>query len=532
MNHHDDDEALARLRRADPATGSHPDLHGISERLRRRTPLGRSTEDGFSIGPAEDGFAFTSESGGAVRVHEPGPRTSRVGMAAAAAVVAAAVGVGGYALGLDTGRGDLESAVASAEREARASDASEVALVEADQEAAVEGAEEGAALGMDSAVGSSEWASGDDMGWTSGPAVPVASEGLSQEGGAGEVLAMVAPEGDPHAEVTALATALGLDGEADGDDNYASVYDASDGRSLSYYSYGSSGALDYNDPALDPYCAEEGMGWVGPEAPTDLVCAEAAEPPSAAQATALVHEFAAQAGLPTEGLKFEVADEMGGMLTLEGPESGAESGSGDGDAGLGEAGDGDAEPGDSDAADATSSPDLIGVGQDALESLFVDPWAQGPPTVTVLVTDPTSPAPGHTQWHFQVAADGISYASIPLTDYRSLGEYAVISPADAVDRISDPRYAQVGVHIPDLEYDGYEWLEEWDDSEPATAPDPGQPIPYPVTEATVTGAELHQGLLSLWDGSEYVVPTYHLTDGQGNSWQVLALAEDALDFAP
>lgn len=545
MNDHED-EALARLRRTDPAVGSHPDLHALTHRLRRRTPLGRGTDDRstgsvegnraagsaegypaagsggdrFEMGPAEAGFTFSGEGSRAVRVQESGVGRSRVGMTAAAAVVAAAIGVGGYALGLDNGRGDLETAVASAERKA-ASEAEQPSeeLIEAYQELAAEQDDSAlgdAAMGGVSAEGSWESASDVDMGWSMGPAVPVASEGLSEEGTTGEVLAMKAMEDDPADQVTEAAAALGIRGNVEADEHYAAIYDPVDGRSLNYYAYGSSGSLDYNNPALDAYCAEQGMGWFGQDGPTDLVCAEAAPAPSSAEAITITSEFAEQMGIDTAGLEFEVLDESYYLEDY---------------ALFGELEETDELEG-TDGAEAASSPDLLGAGEEFLGSWLGDPGATGPQSVTVLVRDPASPAAGYLEWHLEVSSEGVVFATIPLTTFSSLGQYDVVSPAAAVDRIGDPRYNQVGLYIPDVEHSVPYWSEEWEEP-PAVAPlDSGSPIPYPVTETTVTGAELHQGVLSLWDGTEYVVPTYNLTDGNGNEWQVLGLAEDALDFTP
>ena len=118
-------------------------------------------------------------------------------------------------------------------------------------------------------------------------------------------------------------------------------------------------------------------------------------------------------------------------------------------------------------------------------------------------------------------------------DYVELGDYPVISPAEAVERVTDVRFQQLGAYIPTLDYyDESGYYEEWVEPEPLPPIAPGELIPYPLTESAVTTAELHTGIVSLWDGTEFIVPVYDLSDGQGNHWQVMGLAEEALDFTP
>ena len=67
---------------------------------------------------------------------------------------------------------------------------------------------------------------------------------------------------------------------------------------------------------------------------------------------------------------------------------------------------------------------------------------------------------------------------------------------------------------------------------PAPPPRPGAPLAWPVREVTVTGARL--GLTPYTDpaGTVLLVPAYELTSDGGETWSVLAVADDALDLAP
>jgi hypothetical protein len=52
-----------------------------------------------------------------------------------------------------------------------------------------------------------------------------------------------------------------------------------------------------------------------------------------------------------------------------------------------------------------------------------------------------------------------------------------------------------------------------------------------VNDVEIVEARL--GLASQWqpDGSVLVVPAYEFTDADGGAWSVIAVADDALDFA-
>ncbi|MFE7505792.1 hypothetical protein [Promicromonospora sp. NPDC057488] len=105
---------------------------------------------------------------------------------------------------------------------------------------------------------------------------------------------------------------------------------------------------------------------------------------------------------------------------------------------------------------------------------------------------------------------------------ESLGEYPVVSEEAAVERLGDPRFAGTAPSARQAAPDG--------DAGPSPAP--GGPIAWPVQDVTIVSAELTEVGYTLPDGAVLVVPAYDLADAAGSSWTVLAVDEEALDFAP
>lgn len=522
MSDYQDDEALARLRAADPATGAHPDLHRMSASLRGRTPLGSSRS---GVGH-DSGFSATGTSSTAVHVPDPGVHTRRSGLLVAASVAAVALGGGGYAVGAYTADGGGGgSTIASSTTDEGSAEDQEPGDAGDDGgiDLTAEGDSADRPLGDEDAVGGDAAMSSEGGGYL-GPTIPVLGDGLSTERTTGPVHAVsVDSTGDAPELLRQYAEGLGLEGEiTDDGSTMSSVTDSSDGRMLHVYSFAGL-SIDYSNPALDSYCeqmvsdmAEGDMGWFGPGGPTDIECAPQGERPDDEQAIASVQEFLTQTGIDYSGLEFTV-DSYGDVAfdMAEESERGSDPESVD--------------PADGDTSEATAAPegDSAPVDDSALET-YLD---QGMATeVSVTVTDPQSPVPGYRPWHFTVASAGVAYGSVQLGGYTELGDYEVISPAEAVERASDIRFQQMGAYIPDLEY-SYP-ADDWVEPEPLPPVSPGEPIPYPLSESAVTSAELHTGVIGLWDGTEFLVPVYALSDGQGNYWEVLGLAEEALDFSP
>jgi hypothetical protein len=109
---------------------------------------------------------------------------------------------------------------------------------------------------------------------------------------------------------------------------------------------------------------------------------------------------------------------------------------------------------------------------------------------------------------------------------ESLGSYPVVSEVEAVERLGDPRFAgSVLGSRPAPQED--------EQARPtAEAPVPGGPIAWPVEDVTIVSASLTEVRYTLADDTELFVPAYDLVDDKGNSWTVVAVDEELLDFAP
>lgn len=490
-----EDEALARLRAADPAQGAHPNLHRISERLRGRTPLGSQQPLGSPSLKDPAGQSLSQTSDTVVRVMDPHHRTGRGGLLVAASVAALAMAGGGYAVGASVAGGDDPRGTVAAQDEGQ-----EDSSTAADS---MDAAESGSA---ESYTASSD--SGGDMGGGYlGPVIPVAGEGLSTERTTG---AVYAPAGGAASgavdQLRPYAEGLGIEGEVQDYGAGADLTDATDGRAVHLYVHGGQTSFDYTNPALDSWCQQAmdeakdlGYSPFGAGGPQEIECATLGEPPSGDQAISAAQELLDQAGVDHTGYTFSVEEAFGWFDT--GPAMG-------------------------DAASSTAEPDSLTLEEDT--TMLAD---EEMTAVSVVASDPDSPVGDYRTWHFSVTSAGVSSASVQLGELVELGDYEVISATEAVERANDVRFQQLGVYIPDLEY-AESYGEEWQEPEPLPAVEPGGVIPFPLGEATITEADLHTGVLALWDGTEFLVPAWNLTDADGNSWQVLGLAEDALDFTP
>lgn len=133
-----------------------------------------------------------------------------------------------------------------------------------------------------------------------------------------------------------------------------------------------------------------------------------------------------------------------------------------------------------------------------------------------------------------VADQGVAWVDGALAQPVSIGEYPVVSPAEAVERLADPRFSGSSWPIAYAEEAGPldEPVQPAQDepTPPPGPPAPGAAISWPVSEVTITEARLGLAQHHQRDGSVLVLPTYELADAQGNAWSVLAVADDAIDF--
>lgn len=145
--------------------------------------------------------------------------------------------------------------------------------------------------------------------------------------------------------------------------------------------------------------------------------------------------------------------------------------------------------------------------------------------------------------------DDVANAWFSLASATSAGNYPVISPSDAVARLSDPRFGASGGMMPyaavraddvGAESGSATTGSAGSDAAPPARFEAGSPIPWPVSRVTITSAE--RVLTSVWPASAtpaapaseptspILVPAYRLSAADGSSWTVIAVADSALDF--
>lgn len=464
-----DDEALARMRAADPAIGAHPDLHAVRNEVAARLP-------------AEATAADT-----AVRVRETAFGHGRASMAAAAAVVALGMGAGGYALGHGQQGGQSATAGgAPASSQDAVSEQSTVSSVERAQPPTGTKAVSPATGG----AGAESSSSSADMSMaTFGSFRLVAGPGLSDEASTAEIKQRVAPEQDLDTTLQAWATAQGADSSLDEEH---SIIDGK--RSFSGWGDATTMSLSYFDESASPTCwgpvgddalvtgssaYSEGSGSSSgstaastdaPAAPTSdekvapddpATCPDDAKAPSMAQARAMIGDVLDGSGLSVDD--FELTSTDGGV-TLE------VSGS------------------------------------------------RGTESRTVL--------------YASVTADGVNSLSVDLSDYVSLGDYPVISAVDAVARYGKSEYATNYAYYVDSDAFLYGEPRNEAPQIPTATVTPGGKIPFWITEATITDAKLIDGYLSLPGVDGTVVPVWELKTADGTPFHVIALDESVLDTTP
>lgn len=138
-------------------------------------------------------------------------------------------------------------------------------------------------------------------------------------------------------------------------------------------------------------------------------------------------------------------------------------------------------------------------------------------------------------WSATLTGAGVQSVYGPTAPLVDLGEYEVISPVAAVERLSDPRFA--GWSGPIFLRASAESLETTDEIDPSVPPgvpptvQPGAAIEWPVSQATIVEARLGLALQTQADGAALLVPTYELTSDEGAVWTVIAVTEAHLDFA-
>ncbi len=439
-----DQEYVDRLRAADPAASSEPDMVALRAAIARRT----------------DGH----EGAGSPVPDQLAARRSRRWLPVAAAAAAAlVVGTGGgFALGASGGGGGADSGSASM------SMASAGAAESAAADSAAGGAPHQAAPMPN--TGESRLAGrGADMAWGYyGRAVFTAS-GLSDQATTAHSWALDAASVDAGA-LARLATALGLEGSVEQTDG-ALVVGPTDGTGPSLSLYPSaSGDVGYYNPDVDPWsCPDVGK---------------------------------AEAGGDTT-----VAPEGGCSQRDLGPAPTVEQ------------------------AEAELTTVLAAVGIDAADVEFADTSSQDGWTYVSAYRLVDGVRSGLV-WSASWTGGGLQSLYGTLAPLVDLGSYPVISPAEAVKRLGDPRFGSNGgpiAYAQDAVGDATTLPAPGAAQVPRT-PEPGSAISWPVQEVTIDAAELELSTYSEASGAVVVAPTYRLTGTDGSVWTVIAVADSALEF--
>jgi len=117
-----------------------------------------------------------------------------------------------------------------------------------------------------------------------------------------------------------------------------------------------------------------------------------------------------------------------------------------------------------------------------------------------------------------------------------LGEYDVVPPAEAVERLNDPRFGAGWSGPVILAGGARDAMEvapvpEEPDGVPPTPARPGAAFAWPVRDVTIVAARLGLAQLATGDGATVLAPSYELTADDGSVWSVIAVAERHLDLS-
>ncbi|SOC55856.1 hypothetical protein [Ornithinimicrobium cerasi] len=468
-----DDEALAKLRASDPATGSHPDLHSLRALISTKAPASQGTDRVTAV--HDDAFRGP-------RVHAP--------WIAAAAVAAFAMGGGGYALGAHTaepqpvagqpgaGNGDTEDGAEGDSAAMGGMAADGASITEAAGEARSEASMGGAGPNYDM-----------------GPVRLLPGPGLPTERGTAPVRALTS-DVDAEEFLTTWAERLGVEGvRPDPEEGSEGWYgetvmiEPDTLRILSVSSEGGGGLrFNYEDQLNSPYCEDMYSGalpedlemmreeWVkamGPDIPPpdpSMCTTPEGSPPSEEQAVAAAEDFLASTGLDLSGYTFQGVDYQ--------------------------------EPGSS--------------------SITVEGWPEGMRGSELAM-------------NLTVGPTGVVSAWGAAGEMTSLGDYPVISAVEAVERYAQREFGmEYGVTLPEdmMPYEGdMSSMPVPDYTVPPPVPvEPGMQIPLLMKDKVVTSAELTTGTMWTQSAGNMEVPAWKLMTDDGMHYAVLAIADESIDW--
>ncbi|MFC8922621.1 hypothetical protein [Cellulosimicrobium sp. NPDC057127] len=468
------DPALERLRAADPAHDDTADVEAIRAAVRDRAP------EAFGGAAAAAALPRVPDELAARR-----DRRRRVPLQVAAAVAGAlVVGAGGYALGAEGGSGGggtVAATTALAPIELGATTQGDVATQE-----------ESTAVGSLPEVGAVGPRVTTEMihpGYGAARTV-FRQEGLSEAGGSAEAWAYDAAGVFSSQTARRVADVLGVGGDVR--EEYGSyVVGERDGTgpTVSLQPDGLA-SVSFVDPAKDPWgcvvvepapddatsSSGGGSADVAPVEPGACAEADHGVPPSRDAAVAQLRDVMGSLGLDTEAFEY------------------------------------------------------------VAEDLTADQAA--PRATTVTAYEVVEGQRTGASWSATFSGAGLASLYGSLAPRVPLGTYDVVSPAEAVERLDDPRFSGGGpVALARDALDAQavpEILPAPEDpvapTVPPTVPE-GSAIAWPVTEVTITSARLGHGVQHQPDGAAVLVPAYELTDADGGTWSVLAVADDRLDFS-
>ncbi|MFD2841534.1 hypothetical protein ACFSYH_13285 [Populibacterium corticicola] len=140
-------------------------------------------------------------------------------------------------------------------------------------------------------------------------------------------------------------------------------------------------------------------------------------------------------------------------------------------------------------------------------------------------------------WEFDFSGDTLFSVYGSLAQLVDLGEYEVVSQQEAVDRLNDPHFGVSNMNYPTdwdqqvYELYRYEEVGEKEGPKAHPAPNPGMKFSWSVGTVTLTKGTLKVAQIGEGDGT-YLVPVWEFNATNGATYQVLAVADEGLDFSP
>jgi hypothetical protein len=485
------DEALRRVADADPAARVEADTVALRTAVDERVAVGRTDELA------------------AARAHRWTSWPARIAGVAAAALVIG--GGGGYALGASgtEAPGPVADSISLGNGASGGpeipSDASGPAPVSPMMDQGADTASGGMAR---------------DAYWGYGGRTIFSASGLSDAGGSAEAWAYDPSQVFNEATISRVAAALGLTGAPQLQNGYWQVGpNDGTGPSLTLYPDGTA-SLSYYDPTKDPWqcVATTETAPVPPAAPdegtvapNETTVAPAEPAPAPDEPTSAPDDATSSDG--------KVADPGGGIA----PEPCSQRD-------LGPAVQGDAA-----VAAARDLMSAIGVDPAGFE-LTAEDWGD-PAGSYVSASQVVGGQRTGSSWGFSFTGAGVQSLNGAFAPVVSLGTYDVVSPAQAVERLMDPRFGSFGGGPMAYADDAMMATEGGSagvegPTEPTLPPtvQPGSPISWPVGEVTIVEARLGAAITYQMDGSAVLIPSYELTSSDGGIWSVIAVVESQLDF--